>query len=88
MLSAYFCDFEMNRLKLSRLGVCTGDVEVRSDGKDRFFVTTGKQKLYIFSSMSQIRWITLENPGKCIAVLNGRRLAIGNDSREIQIIHY
>ncbi|CAF1420108.1 unnamed protein product [Adineta ricciae] len=87
-LSANFCDFEMNRLNLFRLGICTDDAEIQSDGKDQFFVTTGKQKLYIFSSMNQMRWITLEDPSECIAVLNGRRLAVGNGSHEIQIIHY
>ena len=87
-LSANFCDFEMNKLNLFRLGICTGDAEIRSDGKDRFFVTTGKQKLYLFSAMNQMRWIKLEDPGECIAVLNGRRLAVGNGGHEIQIIHY
>ncbi|CAF4568827.1 unnamed protein product, partial [Rotaria magnacalcarata] len=42
-----FCDLEMNKLYSLPLGRYNDDVEIRTDGEDQFFITTGHRKFYI-----------------------------------------
>ncbi|UJR26445.1 hypothetical protein I4U23_007775 [Adineta vaga] len=50
------------------------------NGADRFFVTTVRRKLHIISFTGIEQTIELDNDGQCIAV--------GDGSRDIQIISY
>jgi hypothetical protein len=82
------CDMHMNRLNLIRLGRCDGNVEIRTDGKDRFFITTGRRRFYIIRSDGARQVINLQKDGDCIAVLNDQRVAIGCQRNSIEIVRY
>jgi hypothetical protein len=83
-----FCDLNTNKLNSIRLGKCEDDIEIRTDGKDRFFITTGQRRFYIVYSNGSKKMINLDSDGDCIAVLHDRRIAIGNGSSNIQLVSY
>ncbi|CAF5046690.1 unnamed protein product, partial [Rotaria sp. Silwood1] len=39
----------MNKLNSILLGKCDGYIKILTDGKNRFFITTGRYRLYILS---------------------------------------
>jgi hypothetical protein len=78
----------MNKFNSILLGGYNGDIEIRTDGKDRFFVTTGKRHLHIVSSKGKKRRIILQNDSDCIAVLDNRRIAISHGRAEIELVTY
>ncbi|CAF4786523.1 unnamed protein product, partial [Rotaria sp. Silwood2] len=71
----------MNELNYILLGECNSNIEIRTDGKDRFFITTGQQRFYILYSDGKMQTVNLQNNGDCIAVLHNRRVAV-SDSRD------
>ncbi|CAF1420126.1 unnamed protein product [Adineta ricciae] len=88
VFQATFCDLRMNRSHYVLLGKCNNGIEIRSDSEGRFFITTGLNRLHIISPTGQKRTIKLRSNGESIAILNNRRVAIGNGSRDMQIIEY
>jgi hypothetical protein len=82
------CDLDMNKLNSIPLGKCSGDIEIRTDGKDRFFITTGRRQFYIIYFNGKKEQFNLDNDGDCIAVLHNRRIAIGNRSTNIELLTY
>jgi hypothetical protein len=83
-----FCDLKMNELNSVLLGECEDDTEIRSDGKDRFFITTGQRQFYIVRSDGTKTMINLGDNARCIAVLHDRRIAISNGFSNIQLVSY
>jgi hypothetical protein len=83
-----FCDLNMQKLNSVPLGLYEGDIEIRTDGKDRFFITTGQRRFYIVYSNGTKKMLNLQDNGERIAVLHDRRIAIGNGSSNIQLVSY
>jgi hypothetical protein len=78
----------MNKFNSILLGGYNGDIEIRTDGKDRFFITTGQRQLHIVSSKGKKQTFTLRKDGNCIAVLDNRRIAISHGRAEIELVTY
>jgi hypothetical protein len=55
IVQVVFCDMNMNKLNSISLGGCSGDIEMRTDGKDQFFITTGHRRFYIVSSNGMVQ---------------------------------
>ncbi|CAF1468754.1 unnamed protein product [Rotaria sordida] len=83
-----FCDLEMNKLNSILLGKCDDYIEIRTDGKDRFFITTGHNRFYIIHSNGKKQTVNLQNDGDCIAVLHNRRVAVSKQRKDMEIIAY
>lgn len=83
-----FFDLNMKQLKWIRLGRCDESIEIRSDGKDWFFITTGRSQLHIVSLNGQKNTVDLENNGDCIAVLDNRRIAISSARSDMELVIY
>jgi hypothetical protein len=83
-----FFDLDMNELSWVRLGGCNDSIEIRSDGKERFFISTGQQKLHIVSPNKRKKTINLTNTGDCIAVLDNRRIAVSYERKNIELVTY
>ncbi|CAF3941603.1 unnamed protein product [Rotaria sordida] len=83
-----FCDLKMNKLNSILLGKCDGCIEIRTDGKDRFFITTGHHRFYIIHSNGEKQTVNLQNDGDCIAVLHNRRVAVSKQRKDMEIIAY
>ncbi|CAF3225128.1 unnamed protein product [Rotaria sp. Silwood2] len=83
-----FCDFQMNKLNSIALGECDGFIEIRTDGKDRFFITTGRRRFYIIHSNGKKQIINLNSDGDCIAILHNGRVAISKQRKSMEIITY
>ena len=88
VFQATFCDLHMNRSHHVLLGKYDDETEIRSDSDGRLFITTGLNRLHTISPTGQKRTIKLRSNGESIAILNNRRVVIGNGSREMQIIEY
>ncbi|CAF0761619.1 unnamed protein product [Adineta ricciae] len=88
VFQATFCNLHMNRSHYVILGKYNNEIEIRSDSEGRLFITTGLNRLHIISPTGQKRTIRLRSNGESIAILNNRRVAIGNGSRQMQIIEY
>lgn len=82
------CDLEMNQLHSIPLGKYGGHAEIRTNGVDRFFVTTGHRRFYIVDTDGTKEEIYLAYEGDRIAVFNNGRVAISNRSDEMEIITY
>jgi hypothetical protein len=78
----------MKELKCVHLGVCNDSIEIRSDGKELFFISTDRQKLHIVSSNGIKNTISLKHNGGCIAVLDNRRIAISKERPEMELMTY
>jgi hypothetical protein len=83
-----FCDLDMKKLHSVPLGLCNDDIEIRTDGNDQFFITTGRCRLYIVFSGGGKQIINLQNKGHCIAVFDDQRIAVNNDGNGIEIVTY
>lgn len=62
--------------------------EIRTNGKDRFFITTGQHSFHIISPERLIQTIELENNGRWIAILDDEQVAVSNGRRDIQLVSY
>jgi hypothetical protein len=83
-----FFDLEMNALNWVCLGRCNESVEIRTDGNDRFFITTGRRQLHIVSPNGQKNTVNLDHDGSCIAVLDNQRIAISNQRKSMELVTY
>ena len=88
VLEVTFCDMNMNKSNAITLDECSRNVEIRTDGNDRFFITTGRRSLHIVSSKTLIETINLEQNGKRIAVLNDKHIAVTNGHDDLKIVPY
>jgi hypothetical protein len=88
IVQVVFCDMNMNKLNSISLGGCSGDIEMRTDGKDQFFITTGHRRFYIVSSNGMVQAINLQRDGNCIAVLDNQRVAISAQRNNLEILTY
>jgi hypothetical protein len=83
-----FCDMNMNKSNSITLGECNRKTEIRTNGEDRFFITTGLRSFHIASSNGRKETIDLENKGKSLAVLNDQHVAVSNGRSDIQLVPY
>lgn len=81
-----FCDLQMNKLNSILLGECDDDTEIRTNGINRFFITTGTNRFHIIHSMDTKQTIELKNNANTIAVLKNRRIAVSNEHDDIEIL--
>ncbi|CAF3043980.1 unnamed protein product [Rotaria socialis] len=82
------CDLEMSKLYSLPLGRCSDNAEIRTDGEDQFFITTGHRKFYILHYDGEKQTVNLKNDGECIAVLHNRRIAVSRNRGVMKIINY
>jgi hypothetical protein len=80
-----FCDLYMTKLYSVPLGVCNGDIEIRTDRNDQFFITTGRRRFYIVASGGGKQIINLRH---CIAVFDDQRVAVSDQANGMEIINY
>ena len=83
-----FCDLNMNKLETIMLGRCTDNIEIRTDGQNQFFITTGRNNLYIVSSDGDKRTINLLNNGGSLAVLHDRTIAVTGHRSSVELINW
>ena len=83
-----FCDLDMKKLFSVPLGPCKDNIEIRTDGNNRFFITTGRRRFYIVSSDDDKQIINLQNEGNCIVVFNDHRVAVSGGGNSMEIITY
>lgn len=81
-----FYDMDMKKLSSVPLDRCDGNIEIRTDGNNRFFITTGRRQFYIVYFNGTKREINLKDDGACIAVLENQRIATSDWSSSIQLI--
>jgi hypothetical protein len=78
----------MDKFNTILLGPCGNYVEIRTDGKNRFFITTGLKQLHIVSPNGNKDTINLANFGNYIAVFDTHRIAISNGNADMGLITY
>lgn len=83
-----FCDLGMNKLNSIPLGSCDGSIEIRTDGNDHFFITTGTRRFYIIHSINTRTMIELDQDAQTIAILKNQRVAVSNEHGDIEILTY
>jgi hypothetical protein len=83
-----FFDLNMNGMNWVSLGLCNDSVEIRSDGKDLVFITSGRRKLHIVSPNGAKNTVDLENDGDCIAVLDNRRILLSKARDSMETVNY
>jgi hypothetical protein len=83
-----FCDLYMTKLYSVPLGVWNGDIEIRTDRNDPFFITTGRRRFYIVASGGGKQIINLRNKGNRIAVFDDQRVAVSDQANGMEIINY
>ncbi len=76
----------MNKRNSIPLGDCDDCIEIRTDNKDRFLITTGRRRFYIILSNGEKQTINLQNDGECIAILNHQRVAVSKQRNSMQIM--
>ncbi|CAF4218009.1 unnamed protein product, partial [Rotaria magnacalcarata] len=79
-------DLDMKRLKSQDLGSCTGLVQIRTDGYNRFFITTGQRSIHCVSVPGKKSIIAIEDSGNTIAVVNKQCLAIGDSNHDLELV--
>ncbi|CAM4774143.1 unnamed protein product [Rotaria magnacalcarata] len=79
-------DLDMKRLKSQDLGSCTGLVQIRTDGYNRFFITTGQRSIHCVSVPGKKSIIAIEYSGNTIAVVNKQCLAIGDSNHDLELV--
>ena len=88
VFQATFCDLNMKKLNSMPLGQYEGDIEIRTDGDERFFVTTGTRRFYIIHSIDKKQIIELEDKVNVMAVLEDQRIAVSGQVNAIEIVTY
>lgn len=83
-----FFDLSFNKLKWFPLGPCTDSIEIRTDGMEGFFITTGRRKLYLVNFDGVHDALEMHEAGSRIAVLDGESLAISNGQSGMQLVDY
>jgi hypothetical protein len=87
-LQIIFSDMDMNKLNSISLDECNRNIEIRTDGKDRFFITTGQRTFYIIVAPGAKQMINLQYNGKWIAVLDDRQVGVSNGRTDIELVSY
>jgi hypothetical protein len=88
VLEVTFCDMNMDKSNSITLGECNRNTEIRTNGEDRFFITTGQRSFHIVSSNGRKETIELQYNGKWIAVLDDQHIAVSNGRSDIQLVPY
>ena len=83
-----FCDLDMQKLKSIPLGSYNGGIEIRTDGNDRFFITTGTRRFYIIHSSYTQKTIKLDQNAHTVAILKNQRVAVNNEYDDIEVLTY
>ena len=83
-----FFDLNMNELSRIHLGGCKDSIEIRSDGNELFFISTGQRKLHIVSPNKQTKTINLKHDSHWIAILDNQRVAISRGCAHLELITY
>ena len=81
-------DLNMHQLGWTSLGACGDSIEIRTDGKGCYFVSTGERKLHIVSADWKFKTINLKDEGDCIAVLDNQRIAVSKGRSNIELVTY
>ncbi|CAF3358199.1 unnamed protein product [Rotaria socialis] len=79
-------DLDMKRLKSQDLGSCTGLVQIRTDGYNQFFITTGQRSVHCVSVPGKKSIIAIEYSGNTIAVVNRQCLVIGDSNHDLELV--
>ncbi|CAF2655196.1 unnamed protein product [Rotaria sp. Silwood2] len=77
---------DMQPIKSQDLGTCTDLVQIRTDGMNRFFVTTGQTKIHMVMAGGKKEIIYLSYVGNSIAVLNSKRFVVGDSNQDVELI--
>ena len=88
VLYVNFFDLSMNHLRGVRLGFCNDSVEIRTDGKGHFFVSTGLQRLHIVAIDGTYRTIDLQDRNDCIAIFKNRQIAVSMGRSSVELVTY
>ena len=81
-------DLKMNQAGWLPLGPCGNSMEIRTDGKELFFISTGEGQLHTVRLDGTYRTIHLKEKSDCIAILDNQRLAISKMRSSIELINY
>jgi hypothetical protein len=88
ILQVTFSDMNINNLNTVVLGECNRNVEIRTNGKDRFFITTGQRQFHVIVFQGAKQTSNLQYNGKWIAVVDNRRIAVSNGRSDIELVTY
>jgi len=87
ILQIRFYDTKMKLTKSYDLGVSSSPCMVRSDGKDRFYITDGTDWLYIMSSNGRKQLVKLDDDASCLAVINKRNIVLSDSRTDVELVH-
>ncbi|CAF3808680.1 unnamed protein product [Rotaria sp. Silwood1] len=79
-------DLDMKLIKSRDLGSCTGLVQIRTDERNRFFVTTGQRIIHSVSVPGKKSIILSKYSGNTIAVVNEQRLVIADLNHDLELV--
>lgn len=84
-----FCDWNMYKLNSIPLGQCEGEITIRTNGDDEFYITTGTRRFYVLDQTIDTKQsVQLKNKANVVAFLEDLRVAVDNPFNTIKIINY
>ena len=85
LLRVEFNGMNMITFRLVNLGRCYGDREIRTDGDDQFFISTGSRKVYIVTADGDKEFLIFQRRCHSLAVVNSQRIVGSNGSRTMEL---
>lgn len=88
ILEVTFCDTQVKKTNSITLDECTRCTEIRTNGKDRFFISTGRHSFHIVSRERLIQTIELQNNGRWIGIFDDEQVGVSDGRCDIQLVSY
>ena len=88
ILEVTFCDFQLKKSNSITLDDCNRCTEIRTNGKNQFFITTGRRSFHIVSPEHLIQTVELENNGRWIAIMDDEQVGVSDGRCDIQLVSY
>jgi hypothetical protein len=85
-LQVHFNDLNLINFKTVRLGPFHGDIMIRTDGDNHFYILTGGKTIYIVSSEGNKESFDLSNDSDALAVVNSRCVIVSGGHRTIEVL--
>lgn len=85
-LQVHFNDFNLVNFKTVRLGPVHGDIMIRSDGDNHFYILTDGTKIHIVSSNGKRESFNLSNNSNALAVVNSRCVIVSGGRPTIEVL--
>jgi hypothetical protein len=84
-LQVHFNDLNLINFKTVCLDPFHGDIMIRTDGNNHFYILTGGKMIYIVSSEGNKESFDLSNDSDALAVVNSRCVPVSGGHRTIEV---